>query len=223
MASTIISKISRPDLSDVDKATASIADVEHLSSYNWIEASSPIIAVPGSPALWSPPKGPRRVAKDSGLVYISQNAARHPASPLEPLFRSLYIENPSFDMRSVDLVTDRNNIRKLLSFIDRRLEKNGLEPFTIDVEVAGNTTIFCRTETESSVIIGPNDFRGYGHEFEKACTTSSVEGSTGHHRIISYRFGGMKFVVRYEADGYIDTSPKKPIQGVKLESDSHPE
>jgi hypothetical protein len=37
----------------------------------------------------------------------------NPDSPLEPLFRSLYIEHPSFDINSIDIVTDRNNIRKL--------------------------------------------------------------------------------------------------------------
>jgi hypothetical protein len=75
------------------------------------------------------------VKKDNGLVYISQNAARHPDSPLEPLFRSLYIEHPSFDINSIDVVTDRNNIRKLLSFIKPTLSRNGLDPFTIQVEM----------------------------------------------------------------------------------------
>jgi hypothetical protein len=57
---------------------------------------------------------PRQLKKDSGLVYVAQNAARHPESPLEPLFRALYIENPSFDISSVNIVSDRNDIRKLV-------------------------------------------------------------------------------------------------------------
>ncbi|KAJ5693744.1 geranylgeranyl pyrophosphate synthetase [Penicillium majusculum] len=67
-----------------DPAEAIIADVKHLSSYNWIEAPEPTIAVPGSPALWSAPQGSRQIKKDSGFVYIAQNAIRHPNSPLEP-------------------------------------------------------------------------------------------------------------------------------------------
>ena len=102
---------------------ALITDVKHLSSYNWIDASTPTIAVPGSPPLWSAPKGPKQLQKDSGLIYLAQNAARHPASPLEPLFRALYTTNQSLDIRSVDIVTDRNNIRKLLSFVNPRLSK----------------------------------------------------------------------------------------------------
>lgn len=204
-------KISRLGLGSSVPAEAIITDVKHLASYNWIEASTPTIVVPGSPAQWSPPQGNRRVKKDSGLVYIAQNAARHPDSPLEPLFRSLYIENPSFDISSIDVVTDRNNIRKLLSFINRTLSKDGLDPFTIQVETTGRTAIFCRDETATHEVIGPDKFRGFGHEFEKAYTTPQINSSTGHHRIISYRLGGLSLLVRHETDGCV--SDLKP--GVK--------
>jgi hypothetical protein len=205
MASTTIAEISRLDLQDLSTPSlALITNVKHLSSYNWIEASAPTIAVPGCPPLWSALKVPRRVKKDSGLIYIAQNAARHPESPLEPLFRALYITNPSYDIQSIDVVTDRNNIRKLLSFIDPSSTRNGLEKFTINVEVTKNTAIFCRQETATQEFIGPHEFKGFGHEFEKANTTSQISGSTGHHRIISYRFGNLNFIVRHETDGYVD-------------------
>jgi hypothetical protein len=136
MATTTIAEISRVDLPNLNTPlVASITSVKHLSSYNWIEAPSPTIAVPGSPPLWSAPEGPRRPKQDSGHIYIDQNAARHPDSPLEFLFRALYIANPSFNLRSVDVVTDRNNIRKLLSFINPGSSRNGLEAFTIKIEV----------------------------------------------------------------------------------------
>lgn len=141
--------------------------------------------------------------KDSGLIYIAQNAARHPTSPLEPLFRALYQEQPSFIMDSVDVVTDRNNIRKLLSFVSPASSRNALMPFVIDVELIGKTAIFCRQETATVEIINPGEFKGYGHEFEKAFTTDDIADSTGHHRIISYEFGGLGLVVRYETDGYV--------------------
>ncbi|KAI1641883.1 uncharacterized protein F4817DRAFT_28941 [Daldinia loculata] len=206
MSSKVIAKISPSDLQGLDAPpTASITDVKYLSSYNWIESPKPTIAVPGSPALWSAPKVPQRLKKDTGLIYIAQNAARHPDSPLEPLFRALYITDPSFDIQSVDVVTDRNNIRKLLTFIDPTASRNGLEEFTINIEVNKNTAIFSRDETATHEFIGPNEFRGFGHEFEKACTTNKIVGSTGHHRIISYRFGGLSIIVRHETDGYVDT------------------
>lgn len=204
MDNTKIAELACPKSHELETTTVSISDVQHLSSYNWIEASVPTIAVPGIPPLWSPPKIAKRVTKDSGLIYIAQNAARLPECPLEPLFRALYMTNPSFDINSIDLVTDRNNIRKLLSFVNSGLAKSGLEPFTINVEVENNTAIFCRTETENQRYIRPHEFRGFGHEFEKAYTTSQIFGSTGHHRIISYRFGDLRLMLRYETDGYVD-------------------
>ncbi|KAI1387215.1 uncharacterized protein F4822DRAFT_429971 [Hypoxylon trugodes] len=208
MSSTAIAEISRSDLRSLPDAptTASISNAKHLSSYNWIEAPTPTIAVPGSPALWAAPKTAQKLKQDSGLIYIAQNAARHPDSPLEPLFRALYITNPSFDINSIDVVTDRNNIRKLLSFIEPSMSKNGLEEFTIGVETVGNTVIFSRDEAKTQEIIRPHEFRGFGHEFEKAYTTDKVKDSTGHHRIISYSFGGLNLIVRYETDGYVGTN-----------------
>jgi hypothetical protein len=197
-------EISRTDLRNLESSPeASIKDVKHLSSYNWIEAPTPVIAVPGAPSLWLAPRAPRQLPKDSGLVYINQNAARHPDSPLEPLFRALYITNPSFDVRPIDVVTDRNNIRKLLSFITANLNEKGLEAFTIDVEMVNDTAIFRREDTTTQEYIGPHEFRGYGHEFEKAYTSSQITCSTGHHRIISYRFSDMNFIVRHETDGCV--------------------
>lgn len=222
MASMKLSEITRRDLQELEiPASATITDVKHLSSYNWIEAPSntPTIAVPGIPALWSPPTASQRLKKDSGLIYIAQNAARHPGSPLEPLFRALYITNPSFDIGSIDVVTDRNNIRKLLSFIDPSSTRNGLEAFTMNIEVTKNTALFCRDEAKTTEYIEPHEFRGFGHEFEKAYTVNQVNGSTGHHRIISYRFSDLTFVVRYEADGYIDeimrASPSQARHGTQ--------
>ncbi|KAF4765753.1 hypothetical protein HAV15_003268 [Penicillium sp. str.  len=198
-----LKEISRLGLESFAPAEAIITDVKHLASYNWIEAPTPTIAVPGSPAKWSAPPGRRQVKKDSGLVYISQNAARHPDSPLEPLFRSLYIENPAFDINSIDIVSDRNNIRKLLSFIKPTLSKNGLDAFTIQVDMTAQTAIFSRNETATYEVIGPGEFRGFGHEFENAYTISQIKDSTGHHRIISYRLGALSFLVRHETDGCV--------------------
>jgi hypothetical protein len=188
MAPTTLFEISRIDLRELNApVSASITDVMHLSSYNWLESPqpTPTIAVPGSPALWSSPGVPRQLKKDSGLVYIAQNAARHPDSPLEPLFRALYITHPSFNIHRTDVGTDRNNIRKLLSFVDPSSTRNGLEEFIINIEVTQNTAIFCRDETKTQEYIGPDEFRGFGREFEKSYTVTQIRGSTGHHRIIS--------------------------------------
>lgn len=112
-----------------------------------------------------PLKGTRKVAKDSGLTYIAQSAARHPESPLEPLFHALYMTHMAFNIGAVDLITDRNNIRKLLSFINPSLLINGFEPFTIEIEVTSKTAVFCRAETETVRFVRLDKFGGFGHEF----------------------------------------------------------
>ncbi|KAM0714500.1 hypothetical protein Q7P37_009794 [Cladosporium fusiforme] len=197
--------IFRTDLSKFDASpNTTIADLKHLASYSWIEASSPTITVPGLPRRWSKEITPRQLQKDSGLVYIAQNAARLPESPLEPLFRALYTSNPLFDMSSTDIVSDRNSIRKLLSFVDPSSCPHGVKSFNIRAEVINNTVIFHREETSTTEIIGPNDFKGYGHEFEKAYTINELPLSSGHHRIISYRLGTLRFIIRHETDGYVD-------------------
>lgn len=133
------------------------------------------------------------------MVYIDQNAARSPRYPLEPLFRALQAENPGFELGDIDLVTDRNNIRKLLRFVQGSSSEN----FEIQVEIAGSkTAVFTRVEIKTKDII--RDFRGFGHNFEKAYT-KGIPGSTGHHRIVHYLFGDMKCLIRHETDGYIDS------------------
>ena len=213
MPSIAISKISRGDLTGKEPhAPAAITEVKHGTSYNWLEAAqaTPTIAVPGSPNLWITPATHRQVKKDQGLVYINQNAARHPQYPLEPIFRAMDITDPQYDIRETHVVTDRNNIRKLLAFIDPNTTTNGQKAFTFNVEMIKDTALFQREEAKSTGFIGPREHQGFGHNFEKAFTVSKVKGSTGHHRVVSYFFGGLKCLVRYEVDGYVKNEPAHP-------------
>jgi hypothetical protein len=89
---------------------------------------------------------------------------------------------PSFDWASVDFVTDRNGLRKLLRWIDGTATKS----FRIDMQLAGTHSVLLnrwerRTREELSGFT-------YGFNFEKASTkvTTGCEESTGHHRIVKY-------------------------------------
>ncbi|KAK8050701.1 hypothetical protein PG994_012431 [Apiospora phragmitis] len=211
------STISRKDL-EGHPSLATISNVQHLSSYSWIESPEPTIVVPGVPPKWQPPRREVVCPKDLGFHYIAQNAACHPDSPMEPLFRALYQAGPSFDVRNIDVVTDRNNLRKLLSFVDPKSTRFGLEAFTIHAELAvENTVIISRVEAQTHEIIGPEKFVGYDHEFEKAYTTCEIPNSTGHHRVITYSFRGLSYVVRYEADAYVDAQESVPQVDSKSE------
>jgi hypothetical protein len=212
MTSSLVMRISRSDLSKlVPASNVSVTEPKHLASYNWIEAKTPTIVVPGLPPFWREQNSSRQLKKDGGLVYIAQNAARHPESPLEPLFRALYMENPLFDISSVDIISDRNNVRKLLSFIDPSADAHGLKDFTMRMELVNGTAVLHREETKTQEFIRPDEFRGFGHEFEKAYTTSHIPSSTGHHRILSYRLGSLRLVIRHETDGCVDTGTTSRI------------
>ncbi|KAI1438014.1 hypothetical protein GGR50DRAFT_574267 [Xylaria sp. CBS 124048] len=200
-----MSEIYRSEFQNLDCSTVvAITDVEYLSSYNWVEAASPTIVVPGSPALWAPLPGTTQVKRDSGLIYKDQNRARCPDYPLEPLFTALCAMQPHFDFQSMDVVTDRSNLRKLFSFVEPTAEEQPLESFTIEIEIHENTALFSGLEASSEEFIHPGQFRGFSHEFEKSYTRQQINGSVGHHRIISYRLGSMKCVVRHKTDAYVD-------------------
>ena len=208
---THIAEIKTPKYIDTSEdASFTPKSFQEVTSYNWLESTTPTIMVPGTqfpivremtlgaPAKWTPKVMPIRIQSDSGLIYIDQNAFRSPRYPLEPLFRSIYITDPKFDPKEFDLVTDRNNLRKLMFMLSDVM----IGDFRIDLELVGNTLLFTRWETTSSEYL--TDFRGFGHEFERKFTTyaSEMSRSTGHHRVVSYAFGGLKLLLRFEVDAH---------------------
>ena len=87
------------------------------------------------------------------------------------------------DYKALDLVSDRNNLRKLLQWAEKRSE----HAFRIDVELVGTkTVVFSRCEEETIEIVPPGKFRGFGQEFERVVTSGKDQYTTCHHRIITY-------------------------------------
>lgn len=152
----------------------------------------------GAPGKWAPKELPIRLQSDTGRFFIDQNAFRNPRYPLEALFRSAYALDPDFDPKAFDVVTDRNNLRKLLTM----LSDTPIKDFRIDVELAGDTLLLTRWEPENTESF--TGFRGFGHEFERQFTTFPPElrRSAGHHRIVTYSLGGLKILLRFTVDGY---------------------
>lgn len=170
-----------------------ITNVKPIASYSWIEASTPTIAVPGSPRVWF--AGPERVPADSGTRFVDQNAFyMRQMSPLIPLFAAIDDMDPSFDYKQFDIITDRNNLRKLLRWASGSSDE---KDFRIDVDVAGWTCLFTRLEAQNTETV--QGFMGYAHEYEKAATrlTRGCEKATGHHRMISIDIGELKILLRF--------------------------
>ena len=89
---------------------------------------------------------------------------------------------PKFDWSSVDFVTDRNGLRKLVAWAN-----NKSDDWRIDTQLAGDKTILINgwpLATKQS----SGRSQSYGFNFEKACThpAPGCESGTGHHRIVTY-------------------------------------
>lgn len=118
--------------------------------------------------------------------------------------------------RQTDVVACGSTISNFIRFLESEDK-----PFRMLVELVDETVFFIRRENTPRELI-PN-IHGYGHTFPESYTTwdAEVKGSTSHQRVISYRFGGLDFLVRHEGDGYIadgdadkgEKPPKLPSLG----------
>jgi hypothetical protein len=174
---------------------------------HWLTATNT-----GSPPAWTPPVGETKLKPDSEDVFRDINAARYPSYPLEPTFRALKVMEPEFDLHTIDVVGCGSTIGNLLRF-SGSLSK----PFRFDVDVVGDTVLFVRRESSPTEII--QDLQGYGHTFPEAYTTwdSAVRNSCSHQRVVQYEFGGLKFLVRSEVDGYLKEARLDKSLAVQVE------
>ena len=116
------------------------------------------------------------------------------------MMRSISIMAPDFDVSGVQLVTELNNLRRLLRAV---LGEPPLQPFRIGLELMHDTLFMSRWTTE--LRHAPNNPSiGYGHSFERACCSydEPLQASASHHRIISYTLGGLNCLVQYDANAY---------------------
>lgn len=151
----------------------------------------------GLPPKFIPPILPVQLSRDK----LTRSKPRSPAAAVDPLFETLLHQHPNFDMSSVQLVTDRNSLRKLLTFASNRSEK-----WRIDVDMINDTMFFNQWEEFRLMMINGHQDSGYGHAFE-ACVTAReppLEDSIHHERIVRYELAGLECLVRFEADAYLD-------------------
>ncbi|KAK7050562.1 hypothetical protein R3P38DRAFT_2865875 [Favolaschia claudopus] len=200
-----------------------ITNFESIGSYNWKNAASPTIIVPGSPPEWQNKQTPYQVPPDTGIFFSDQNGFRMPQAVLLPLIVAVdKVQSESanasnagtFDWaaENIDFITDRNGLRKLLRWIEDAGANPESRNFRIDLQLAGNTVLMNRWETETRV-----NYSGYtyGFNFEKASTDPAIgcEGSTGHHRVVKYDLDGLRMVVRFEVDACLPASAKAKSSG----------
>ena len=189
-----------------------IENVQYVASYNWVDTEQPTIVVPGtsvlsssrleryhslpsdfrhnagSPAVWTGRQVPFTLQPDSGSHFVDQNGARMSDYPFLPLFAAADAihdnKKPPVDWPTVDVVTDRNGLRKLMRWLNPS-EGREVRDFRIDVELIGaKTIVLSRWEGRTRE---PPTGKSYGFAFEDA-TARAAPGcpSSGHHRTITY-------------------------------------
>lgn len=124
---------------------------------------------------------------DDGSNFVDQNGARMSQYPMLPLFAAadaIHDKKAPVDWPTVDIITDRNGLRKLLRWLNPS-EGKEVRDFRIDVELVGSkTVVLSRWEGRPR---NPPTGRTFGFAFE-AATSRAAPGCpiSGHHRAITY-------------------------------------
>jgi hypothetical protein len=141
----------------------------------------------GSPALWTGHDLPFRLQPDKDANFVDQNGARSPEFPMLPLFTAadaIHGKDAPVDWPNVDVITDRNGLRKLLRWLNPSPGRE-VRDFRIDVELVGTKTILL-TRWEGRTREPPTG-RSYGFGFEAAVSRAAPGCPiSAHHRVITY-------------------------------------
>ncbi|MCJ1245108.1 hypothetical protein MMC30_002309 [Trapelia coarctata] len=179
-------------------AAPTIEDCQYVASYNWLNRKNPTILVPGAPPLWTPPNVPPSLQQDSGSYFRDPNAARWPKFPMEPAIRAVFALRPTFLATEIDVVGCGNTMGNILRFLE-----SSERSFVFGIEIVGGTAFLIRMGNSPTELIP--DVWGYGHTYPEAYTSwdKGLKDSVSHQRIVRYRIGGLRCLLRFESDGYI--------------------
>jgi hypothetical protein len=141
----------------------------------------------GSPALWTGRNVPFTLKPDDGSNFVDQNTERLSEYPMLPLFAAhdtIHGKKAPVKWPEVDVITDRNGLRKLLRWLSPSLGRE-VRDFRIDVDLLGTKTILL--SRWESRLRDPPTGRTYGFAFEDAVTRPAPGcPRSGHHRTITY-------------------------------------
>lgn len=152
------------------------------------------------PRKWVGSPLPVQLPADQTATFVDQNCHLVPSTPLLPLFLAVDampdIRTPSTPAATsgatakvhwpdTDFITDRNNLRKLLGWVNGKSDK---KQWRIDTQLVGNKTMLL-SRWEPRTAVGA-DGKGFGHTFELGMTVGSAAAGNevyeGYRRIIKY-------------------------------------
>ena len=176
----------------------STKSVERIGSYQWrLEEDEPIILIPGMPAesfYW--PGG--KLRQDGGVVIYNINHLKMRNGQLDAAILAAKHYSASkkkeINFDDYDIVTDVVNLQKLFAFA----QEAGDGLFRIDCERVGKTVLLSRMESSDLMEIG---HLSYDQGVKAKMTKPRSKHCSGpFFQLVSYQFGTLKVLVRYEVD-----------------------
>ena len=189
---TFIAKIKHGNLQST--SGKNVSDFTSVGSYNWSSQSTPkkpIIKVPGTPNYLKQDIKCQQLIMSNFQQICSENQYFMSDYPLQPMLRAVTLCTPEFDFKTIDLITERINLRKLLNFVEENLS----ESFRIDIQLIENETlIFIRNDEH---ILMP--CRDYNKDFkEKFSEKGSKDRS--YWKIVTHMIGDIRVMSQFEVD-----------------------
>ncbi|KAK2049097.1 hypothetical protein LZ31DRAFT_489347 [Colletotrichum somersetense] len=187
-------------------AVSSEAGYQLVCSYNWQRGKPRKIQVPGYAAVCHDISLPLTLPPDKGIFFSDQNTELLPRHPFEPMFRAAVAMNPDVSFDSIDIITNRNSLRKLLDFSAGR---SG-DYFRLNLHLVRNTLIIERCEKNTREFKNGLRDAGWGRHFEEAFAKypAGLERSLSHHRTLRYSIGTLSCAVQFEVDASYEQGNK---------------
>ncbi|KAH0583409.1 hypothetical protein J132_11142 [Termitomyces sp. J132] len=201
----LLSEISRDAIVADHTLAVSLEDFFFPTSYDLGPAR---VVVPSSPPVWQPQQLPVLISADEPAIDPRRVLQ---SCPFDATFRAITITSPGLSLRDFDVITDRKNLRALLNFF----KNTNRQSHRIDAELIGNTLLLYLGWSEWGYSQSATR-NSYGMNFERKFTTSLSEGTIQHNRVIAYRFGDLKLMIKYQADACIGPLTTSEPQTMRL-------
>ncbi|KAL8377610.1 hypothetical protein RB595_008346 [Gaeumannomyces hyphopodioides] len=191
---------------------ARISDLEGLSSFSTLDRDDEV-AIPGTPAFFSPPRSPIKITSDNQNSDLRE-PPKHTHS-FDALVTSVEMMTDGSALRSSDVVASCGALRMIHNFMriiyqqpGTTMERNPLDlkwlPHRLDLQWREPGTLYL------SPWANDTRFRhswGKGRGFESKTrkfnqSHPDLMRSSSHHQVVSYSLGGLRCVVQAEVDAY---------------------
>ncbi|KAF7637816.1 hypothetical protein Mgra_00002790 [Meloidogyne graminicola] len=175
----------------------STKNVERIGSYQWrLEEDEPIPGMPLESFYW--PGG--KLRQDHGIIIYNVNHMKVKDGQLDTAILAAKLcssnnkKKQEINFDDYDVITDAINLQKLFAFG----QEAGDGLFRIDCERVGKTVLLSRMEASDLMEIG---HLTYDQSMKAKMTkTRSKHCSGPFFQLISYQFGSLKILVRYEVE-----------------------